>query len=420
VTQPPQASPAAAAAQAAARQSYGRLLAYLAYRWRDIAAAEDALAEAFASALQTWPTQGVPDSPEAWLMTAAKRNLLQRERHRQVAADPAVTVLLGETEEAMPDAPAIPDARLKLLFVCAHPAIDPAMRTPLMLQTVLGLDAQRIGSAFLVSPTAMAQRLVRAKTKIAQTGIRFEEPEARDLPERTQAVLEAIYAAYTLGLGSLPTLDSAANDLTDEAIYLADLAAALLPDQAEAAGLLALLLLCEARRSARYNPAGAFVPLHAQDTDLWDKPLIQRADQILRAAAALHTPGPFQLEAAIQAAHCHRAFTGAGVPWAGIAQLYSQLIALSPTVGALVSHAVAVGEAGSAEGGLAQLDALAAQENAAQISNYQPYWVARAYLLARVGQAAAARRCYAQAIGLTALPALRSYLQAQHDALPIS
>jgi RNA polymerase sigma-70 factor, ECF subfamily len=417
VKPPPPAGPAAAAAQAAARHSYGRLLAYLAYRWRDIAAAEDALAEAFASALQTWPAQGVPDSPEAWLMTAAKRNLLQRERHRQVAADPTITVLLGDIEEAAPDAPTIPDARLKLLFVCAHPAIDAAVRTPLMLQTVLGLDAQRIGSAFLVSPTAMAQRLVRAKAKIAQTGIRFEEPEARDLPERTQAVLEAIYAAYTLGLGSLPTLDSTANDLTDEAIYLADLAAALLPEQAEAAGLLALLLLCEARRAARFSAAGAFVPLHAQDAALWDKPLIQRADQILQVAAAQHTLGPFQLEAAIQAAHCHRAFTGAGVPWAGIAQLYGQLIALSPTVGALVSHAVAVGEAGTAQEGLAHLDALAAQENAAQINNYQPYWVARAYLLARVGQAAPARQCYARALGLTALPALRSYLQAQHDAL---
>ena len=412
----------AAAAEAAARQSYGRLLAYLAYRWRDIAAAEDALAEAFAAALESWPRTGVPRAPDAWLMTAARRNLLQMARHNRVVDDPAATILLPDENTPAPDMTAspFPDDRLKLLFVCAHPAIDAAVRTPLMLQTVLGLDAQRIASAFLVSPGAMAQRLVRAKTKITQAGIRFEEPEPRELPGRTQAVLEAIYAAYTLGSDGAPAPDSAATELTDEAIYLADLAASLLPEQAEAAGLLALLLLCEARRGARFDADGAFVPLHAQDAARWNKPLIQRSDQILWMAAARHAPGPFQLEAAIQAAHCHRAFTGAGVPWAGIAQLYGQLVALSPTVGAMVSHAVAVGEAASAHEGLALLDSLAAQVGLPPLESYQPWWVARAYLLARAGSATEltdARACYTRAIGLTSLPAVRSHLQKQMSML---
>jgi RNA polymerase sigma-70 factor, ECF subfamily len=409
----------AAAAERAARQSYGRLLAHLAWRWRDIAAAEDALAEAFAAALENWPRTGVPDAPDAWLMTAAKRQLLQAARHQKVVDDPAVTVLLPDENTPAPDMAAtpIPDDRLKLLFVCAHPAIDESVRTPLMLQTVLGLDAQRIASAFLVSPSAMAQRLVRAKAKIAQAGIRFEEPEARDLPERTQAVLEAIYAAYTLGSDSTHADDSAASDLTGEAVFLADLAAALLPRQPEAAGLLALLLLCEARRAARFDATGGFVPLHEQDATHWDTARIRHADQILRSAAAMGAPGPFQLEAAIQAAHCHRAFTGGAAPWAGIAQLYGQLVALSPTVGARVGHAVAVGEASSAREGLALLDALAAQAGPRQLGSYQPHWVARAHLLARMGHTGEARACYTRAIGLTTLPAVRYHLQKQIDLL---
>ncbi len=404
------ASAATRAARQAARESYGRLLAYLAYRWRDIAAAEDALAEAFASALQSWPTTGVPRAPDAWLMTAAKRNLLQMHRHARLANDPAVAILLGE-QDAAADAPLIPDERLKLLLVCAHPAIDAASRTPLMLQTVLGLEARQIASAFLVSPTAMAQRLVRAKTKIRQTGIRFEEPEASELPGRIHAVLEAIYAAYGLGWegssGDEPGSAQASN-LVEESIYLADLTASLLPDNAEAAGLLALLLLCESREAARHGPQGEFVPLHQQDCALWDRTLIARADQILWAAAAMRQPGPFQLEAAIQAAHGHRVFTGT-VPWSAIATLYGQLVRVGATLGALVGQAVALGEAHAASDGLTALG----QIDLASVETYQPYWVARAYLLAKDGQPAEAAASYRRAMGLTSQPAVRTYLQQQ-------
>jgi RNA polymerase sigma-70 factor (ECF subfamily) len=332
-----------------------------------------------------------------------------------VAADPAITILLGESEEAAPEAPLIPDERLKLLFVCAHPAIDAGVRTALMLQTVLGLDARQIASAFLVSPTTMAQRLVRAKAKIKQAGIRFEEPEAPDLPERIHGVLDAIYAAYGLGWDGLDPdalgLEQASN-LVGEAIYLADLTASLLPASAEAAGLLALLLLCESRRAARHGPAGAFIPLHQQDCNLWDQEAIRQADQILWVAAAKRQPGPFQLEAAIQAAHCHRAFTGR-IPWQGIARLYDQLVQMAPTTGAQVSRAVALAEAGSVPDGLAALNTLAAPA----VASYQPYWVARAHLLALGGQFAEARACYQKALGLTTLRAVRSFLQQRLDLL---
>ena len=403
------------AAEHAARASYGRLLAYLAYRWRDIAAAEDALAEAFAAALESWPRSGVPQSPDAWLMTAAKRNLLQMNRHVRMAADPAVTILLGEMEEAAPDTPLIPDERLKLLFVCAHPAIDPSVRTALMLQTVLGLEARRIASAFLISPTTMAQRLVRAKNRIAQTGMRFEEPEARDLPERIHSVLEAIYAAYSLGWDGFASDGlggEQASDLVDETIYLADLTASLLPQSAEATGLLALILLCESRRAARHSAAGGFIPLHDQDCTLWDRDRITQANRILSVAAARRQPGPFQLEAAIQAAHCERAFTGT-VPWAGIVQLYHRLVHLAPTTGALVGRAVAMAEAGAAHQGLQALG----QMDINAVRSYQPYWVAHAYLLARAGRPSEAAASYRLALGLTTLPALRTYLQGRLDSL---
>lgn len=411
-------------AESVARGAYGRLLAYLAYRWRNIAAAEDALAEALASALVAWPVSGVPDSPEAWLMTTAKRKLLQDARHQrlvdQLASDPAMAALSGTEdgeETAAPGATLIPDSRLKLMFVCAHPAIDASIRTALMLQTVLGLEAKRIAAAFLVSPTAMAQRLVRAKTKITQTGIRFEEPEAHDLPERTHAVLEAIYAAYGLAwemreVGEVAeTGPSNPADLAHEAMYLAELAVALMPASAEAKGLWALLLLCESRCHARFVD-GEFVPLHLQDIQRWDMAHIRQADQLLQAASQQSTPGPYQLEAAIQAAHCHRAFTGE-VPWPAIAALYESLVSFSPTLGALVGRAVAIGTAYTPAQGLACLDTLAPDA----VRNYQAYWVARAYLLRQTNTPKAAIQCYTQAMGLTTDERVRHYLWTQRSAL---
>ncbi len=242
-------------AEAVARAAYGRLVAYLAARSRDVAAAEDALAEAFAAALRVWPETGVPERPEAWLFTAARRQLIQAGRRQAVrgAAEPTLALLAEERQDRAPDA--FPDERLKLLFVCAHPAIDPAARAPLMLQTVLGLDAARIASAFLVAPAAMGQRLVRAKTRIREAGIAFAVPEPEELPERLAAVLDAIYAAYGSGWEDAAGTDARRKGLTAEAIWLARLVTALLPGEPEARGLLALMLYCEARAAARRDAA---------------------------------------------------------------------------------------------------------------------------------------------------------------------
>ena len=401
-----------AAAEHAARESYGRLVALLAYRWRDLAAAEDALADAFAAALHVWPRDGVPECPEAWLVTAAKRRLLQAARHARVIHDPTITALF-DAEPLAPEASALPDERLKLLLVCAHPGLAENVRAPLMLQAVLGLEASTIAAAFLVSPTAMAQRLVRAKAKIRATGMRFEVPDAADLPQRLGTLLEAIYGAYTIGsntavLGPEAGLDVTVSELRGEALYLCRLVASLQADSAEAAGLLALLLYCEARRPARSDGAGRFVPLAAQDPALWDADALAQAEASLRHASSLRDPGVFQLEAAIQSAHCQRRF-GGPTPWPAIAELYARLVDQHPSTGACVGQAVAQAEAGDAAGGLATLAELAPES----VGSYQPYWVALAHLWRLVGQSDKANAALQRAIGLTDDPQLRAFLLAQ-------
>ena len=404
--------PTRAAAIAAARESYGRLLSWLARQWRDIAAAEDALAEAFATALTCWPRDGVPASPEGWLMTAAKRNLLKMARRRRRDEDPAMTVLFPTEHDEAPAPVAVPDDRLRLMFVCAHPAIDPGVRSALMLQTVLGLDAVRIAQAFLVSGEAMTKRLVRAKAKIKATGIRFEEPERDDVPARLDAVLDAIYGAYTLHWGQAD--DAASRALAEEALFLAELAAAQLPDDAEAMGLFAMILFCEARHPARLDAQGEFVPLDQQDPNRWDAGRIDRANVLLARAAVHHDPGPFQIEAAIQSAHCHR-LQAMSTPWSDIAWLYERLLALHPSIGARIGHAVAVAQAtGDPAAGVRLLD----QIDAKTLHVHQPWVAARAHLLAAMpGRQADAVKAYRHALALTREPALQRHLARQIDAL---
>src|SRR5258707_3520422 len=282
-----------------ARESYGRLVAYLSSHTRDVASAEDALSNALVAALTTWPRDGVPQSPEAWLLTTARHSLIDLVRHQQVAAASEPTLLLlREERKEVTLSPEFPDERLKLLFVCAHPEIDSSMHTPLMLQTVLGLDAARIAHAFLVSPTTMGQRLVRAKTKIRDAGIQFEVPQERELPQRLEAVLEAIYAAFGIGWDDMAGVDQPGRDLSEEAIWLARVLLQLLPDKAEVRGLLALMLHCEARRGARRGPDGRYVPLSKQDTKQWSFPLIEQAEHHLAEAVIQGRPGRVQREAA--------------------------------------------------------------------------------------------------------------------------
>src|ERR1700675_4346446 len=307
-----------------ARESYGRLVAYLSSHTRDVASAEDALSNALISALTAWPRDGVPQNPEAWLLTTARHSLIDLVRHQQVAvaSEPTILLLRNEPKEATLSAE-FPDERLKLLFVCTHPAIDPAMHTPLMLQTVLGLDAARIAHAFLVSPTTMGQRLVRAKTKIRDGGIQFEVPQERELAQRLDAVLEAIYAAFGIGWDDMAGVDQRGRDLAEEAIWLSRVLLQLMPREAEVRGLLALMLHCEARRAARRGPDGRFVPLSEQDSQQWSRPLIEEAEHHLGEASRRGRIGRFQLEAAIQSIHAERARSGR-IQWNAIMMFYEQ------------------------------------------------------------------------------------------------
>ncbi len=404
---------ACAAAERAARASYGRLVALVAARSRDVAAAEDALADAFAAALTTWPTRGVPDAPEAWLLTVARRAIGKRERSRNLREGAVDVLALLHDEATARDPDDFPDERLKLLFVCAHPAIDPDIRTPLMLQTVLGLDAARIAAAFLVSPATMGQRLVRAKAKIRLAGLRFAVPEAGDLPTRTTDVLAAIYAAYGTGWDGLPGADAGVRGLTQEAIWLGRLVVGLLPDDPEAKGLLALMLYCEARVAARRSADGAFVPLPVQDTVLWSRAMIVEAEGLLTDAARVGVFGRFQCEAAIQSVHCQRAVTGV-IAWQPLIALYDMLAARAPTLGNLVAGAAARGEAGLAAAGLATLDALPSDRVAA----YQPYWVTRARLLWLLGRVEDAQTARTRALGLTEDAAIRAWLAGETALFP--
>jgi predicted RNA polymerase sigma factor len=387
-------------AERAARDSYGRLVAMVAGRTGDIAAAEDALGHAFAAALARWPEAGVPDRPEAWLLVAARRALGSDRRHGAVRSAAAETLLLLADEAETLVETGFPDERLKLLFVCAHPAIDAGVRTPLMLQTVLGLDAARIAAAFLVAPAAMGQRLVRAKAKIRAAGLRFEEPDAGAMPDRLEAVLGAIYAAYGLAWDATPGADNFAA-LTEEALFLARLLAELLPDEPEALGVHALLLHCEARADAR-RVDGAYVPLAEQDPRRWSRPMVAEAEALIRRASAFRRPGRFQTEAAIQSWHVAAA-AGRADP-RGLAMLYDHLAATAPALGVDVARAAAHGEAWGPAAGLALLDALPSE----RIVAYQPYWAARAHLLATAGQDAEV--AYDRAIGLSQDPAIRAWL----------
>jgi predicted RNA polymerase sigma factor len=410
-------------ADAVARRSYGKLVAFLAARTHDVTAAEDALSEAFLSALADWPRNGCPANPEGWLLTVARRKVIDAARRHSTteAASVELQILAEGLEAAAAESVEIPDRRLALLFACAHPSIEEGVRAPLMLQVVLGLDAKTIASAFLSSPAAMAKRLVRAKDKIRQAGIPFRVPEREELAGRLDTVLQTIYAAFAEGWtghsgtdgGSDGGMDVVRRDLTGEAMFLAKLVTELLPEEPEALGLLALMLHAEARRAARRSAEGEFVPLAEQDPALWDAQMIDEAEALLRRAGMRGMVGRYQLEGALQSAHVHRCQTGVG-NWAEVVALYDALFALSGSPVVAINRALAIAELHGARAGL---DALPESSADARLAEYQPYWAARADLLARANARGEAWDAYEMAIGLERDGAVRRFLQQRQSAL---
>ncbi|BEL02909.1 RNA polymerase sigma factor [Actinoplanes sichuanensis] len=372
---------------AAARDWHGRLLALLAAGSGDIPAAEDALADAYEAAVRTWPEQGVPGNTGGWLLTVARNRLRDRWR----AAEFRRTVALDVERDAPAhlddvDVDAIPDRRLELMLVCAHPAIDSALHTPLMLNTVLGFTAEQVGRAFSVPAATMATRLVRVKKRIRTTGIPFRIPDRADLPARMTAVLEAVYGAYVLERSGA------------EALHLAEVLATLAPGDPEVRGLAALVQLSAARADARIGPDGRFVPLAEQDPARWDRVLIERAHEHLRVAHGSGRLGRFQVEAAVQALHCSGAADART-----LRDLYSILNDLAPSLGGGVALAAVIAETDGPAAGLAALDALAGD-------GFQPAHATRAHLLRRLGRHEEATAEYDRAIALTQDDAEREFL----------
>jgi RNA polymerase sigma-70 factor (ECF subfamily) len=394
----------------AVRDSYGRLLALLAASTSDLAAAQDALADAFERALRTWPAQGVPGNPDAWLLTVARNRLRDEWKsartQRAVPLDAARDVL-AQIDDI--DVDSIPDRRLELMLVCAHPAIDRAVRTPLMLNTVLGFTAEQVGRAFSMPASTMATRLVRAKKRIKAAGIPFRVPDRADLPARMNSVLEAVYGAYVIDWATGPQ----ARELPSEALHLAEVLTALVPGDPEARGLAALIELSMARAPARVDAEGEFVPLAEQDPALWNQQLIDRAHEHLRAAHAKAQLGRFQLEAAIQAVHCARG-RGGPTDWATLLTLHRTLHAVAPSLGSGVALAAVTAEVDGPAAGLATLDALLA-EAGEQARRFQPAKATRAHLLDRLGQREEAVAAYEGAISLTHEAIERRYLEHCRD-----
>lgn len=402
-----------AAAAVAARDSYGRLLALLSASTSDLASAEDALADAFERALRTWPDQGVPATPDGWLLTVARNRLRDRWKSAQWQRTGPLDV-----ERDAPvhldclDIDAIPDRRLELMLVCAHPAIERAVHTPLMLNTVLGFTAEQVGRAFSVPASTMATRLVRAKRRIKAARIPFRIPDRGDLPGRMAPVLEAVYGAYVIDWS---TTGPQARQVPTEARHLAEVLTTLVPDDPEAHGVAALVQLSSARRPARLDRHGRFVPLAEQDPSRWNERLIHRAHEHLRAAYARGQVGRFQLEAAIQAVHCARRHTGT-TDWPALLDLHRALHAVAPSLGGAVAFAVATAEVEGPVAGLARLDELLSAAGD-QARRFQPARAVRAHLLERLGQHAEAAGAYDSAIDLTHDPAEREYLQRRRERI---
>jgi RNA polymerase sigma-70 factor (ECF subfamily) len=403
------------------RREAGRCTATLIRILGDIDLAEDAVAEAFAIAAERWPSDGVPPNPGGWITTTARNRAIDRLRRessrdeRHLAAhrlhtddmepnpDPDLTDLDGFVD-------VVPDDQLRLMFLCCHPALAADAQVALTLRLLGGLDTPEIARAFVVPEATMAQRIVRAKRKLRDNHAPYRVPRAAELPDRLAAVLAAVYLIYTEGHTATSGSSLTRVDLSAEAMRLGRVLTELMPDEPEAVGLLALLLLTEARRPARVAADGSMVRLSDQDRALWDRELITEGHALVRACLRRNAPGPFQIQAAIAAVHADAA-TADATDWSQIVQLYDQLHALRPNAVVAMHRAIAIGELDGAAAGLLALDLL--DEDA--LADYQPYFAARADLLVRAGRADEADAAYARALELTTNPTERQFLEQQRS-----